>query len=152
MWASCCREAASPLCCFLCICSVLQDYCLSASILIPFFALRLQRCARARRPVSPSPLYSCWLLLVLPADRGLRPASRVLLLFPLSSQPSNHILVSLLCTFVEAGGAAVVITPLIIPNNFLEKSANLVESDSHHIGSVRRSKIYGQIRGFGCDP
>lgn len=88
------------------------------------------------------------LLLALPADRGLRPVFYSFL----SSQPSNHILVSLLCTFEKAGGAAVVITPLIIPNNFQEKSANLVEFDSHHIGSVRRSKIYGQIRGFGSDP
>lgn len=117
-----------------------------------FFPFRLQRCARAGPAVSPRRPWSCWWLLVLRAGRGLRPASGLLLLFPPSSQPSNHILVSLVCTFVEAGGAAVVITPLIIPNNFQEKSANLVEFDSHHIGSVRRSKIYGQIRGFGCDP
>lgn len=79
-------------------------------------------------------------------NRGLRPASRVLLLFLLSSQPSHHILVSVSCAFEAVGGAALVITPLIIPNNFQEKSANLVEFDSHHIGSVRRSKIYGQKR------
>lgn len=88
-------------------------------------------------------------------QRGWRswPPSCVSRAAPLpSSQPSNRILVSLLFTFEEAGGAAVVITPLIIPNNFQEKSANLVEFDSHHIGAVRRSKIYGQIRGFGCDP
>lgn len=79
------------------------------------------------------------------ADRGLRPASRVLLLFLLSS---HLIIYSYLSPahFEAVGGAALVITPLIIPNNFQEKSANLVEFDSHHIGSVRRSKIYGQKR------
>lgn len=103
------------------------------------------------RRVSPSPPYSCLLLLALLDDRGLRPVSHVLLLFSPPSPPIIYLYLS--CAhFEEAGGAAVVITPLIIPNNFQEKSANLVEFDSHHIGAVRRSKIYGQIRGCGCDP
>lgn len=73
---------------------------------------------------------------------------------PLSSHfhPSNQILVSLLCAFEEEGGAAIVIRPLIIENNSRKKSANLVEFDSHHIGSICCNIIYGQIRSFGCDP
>lgn len=48
------------------------------------------------------------------------PLFSVLLLFP-HFQPSNHILVSLLCAFEEEGGAAIVIRPLIIENNSRKK-------------------------------
>lgn len=49
------------------------------------------------------------------------PLFSALLLFP-HFQPSNHILVSLLCAFEEEGGAAIVIRPLIIENNSREKN------------------------------